>query len=250
MHFKDHFSKQASKYYLYRPHYPPELFEYLASLVKRHETAWDCATGNGQAAYGLAPYFQHVVATDASEKQLAHAIPHEKITYGVAPAEKTDIESGTVDLVTVAQAMHWLDFEKFYAEVKRVLQPDGCLAVWMYNFLRVEAKIDEIINQFYSEIVGPFWPPERKLIETNYQSIPFPFEAISFPQFEMQATWTLDHLLGYLKSWSAVQRYRDQKGIDPVDLIRNDLAKAWGEHDPARKIIWPLFVRVGCVSHS
>lgn len=250
MRFKDYFSKQASDYHHYRPHYPPELFEYLASLVSRHDTAWDCATGNGQAAHGLAPYFQHVIATDASEKQLAHAIPHEKITYRIAPAEKTNILSESVDLVTVAQAMHWLDFEKFYAEVRRVLRPGGVIAIWMYNLLRVSADIDAIVNQFYTDIVGAFWPPERKLVKENYKTIPFPFDEIPAPKFEMHTLRTLDHLLGYFNTWSAVQRYIAKHSADPVDKIQEEMLKAWGEREVARKITWPLFVQVGRVSHS
>ncbi|MFQ5631766.1 MAG: class I SAM-dependent methyltransferase, partial [bacterium] len=146
INFKDHFSKQASEYHLYRPHYPPGLFKYLFTLTTRHEIAWDCATGNGQAALGIAPYFRQVIATDASKKQITQAMPHQKVTYQIAPAERTDIASATVELVTVAQALHWFDFEEFYAEVRRVLRPEGVLAIWHYNRAAISPEIDAIVR--------------------------------------------------------------------------------------------------------
>ena len=176
MNFKDYFSNQASEYTRYRPHYPEALFEYLATLTIDHQLAWDCATGSGQAALGLADYFDEIVATDASTKQIANAIEHEKITYIVAPAEKTEIVSGSVDLIVVAQALHWFDLDKFYAEVRRVSKSAGVLAVWSYSLLRVTPAIDRLIDKFYTGVVGPFWPTERKFVDDKYQSIIFPFQ--------------------------------------------------------------------------
>jgi SAM-dependent methyltransferase len=245
MTFKDHFSTQATVYAKYRPHYPAALFEYLASLVLEHELAWDCATGNGQAALGLTPYFERIIATDASVNQIANAIRHEKITYAVAPAERAEIASHSVDLIVVAQALHWFDFEKFYVEVRRVLKPEGILAASCYNFLRINPEIDFIHHRYYRDIVGLYWPPERKWVEDNYQSIPFPFDEIETPVFYMEAFWDLLDLLGYLGTWSATQRFIEAKGIDPFKLIRADLENAWGDPEMKRRIQWPLAVRVG-----
>jgi SAM-dependent methyltransferase len=245
MTFKDHFSTLATNYAKYRPHYPAALFEYLASLVSEHKLAWDCATGNGQAALGLAPYFEHVIATDASARQIANAIRHEKITYSAAPAERSEIASHSIDLIMVAQALHWLDFDKFYAEVRRVLKPHGILAVSCYNLLQINPEIDRIHHRYYYDIVGPYWPPERKWIEDDFQSIPFPFEEITMPSFSMEALWDLDDLQGYLGTWSATQRFMEAKGLNPLEQIRADLEKAWGEPAMKRRVEWPLVVRAG-----
>jgi ubiquinone/menaquinone biosynthesis C-methylase UbiE len=245
MNFKDHFSTQATDYAKYRPHYPAALFEYLASLVPEHQLAWDCATGNGQAALGLVPYFERIIATDASAKQIANAIRHEKITYAVAPAEKMEIASQSVDLIIVAQALHWFDFDRFYAEVQRVLKPNSILAASCYNMLQVSPEIDRIHNKYYFDIVGLFWPPERKFIEDNYRSIPFPFEEIKTPPFCMETMWDLEDLLGYFGTWSATQRFIEAKGFNPLGLIQADLENAWGSPMVKQRVQWPLAVRVG-----
>src|SRR5881396_1266583 len=206
MTFKDHFSKQAADYANFRPRYPRELFEYLGSVAPSRALAWDCATGNGQAAVELATVFDHVIASDASKKQISNAQPHERVEYRVAPAENSSIKSGTVDLIMVAQALHWFDLDPFYAEAGRVLKPDGVLAASAYNLLQIEPAIDEIVNRYYHEVVGPFWPPERKLVE-QFADLPFPFHEIDSPKFEMAAHWNLHHLLGYLRTWSSTQRF-------------------------------------------
>ena len=199
MTFKDHFSKQAADYAKFRPRYPRELFEYLGSVAPSRALAWDCATGNGQAAVELAKVFDRVIATDASEKQIANAGLHERVEYRMASAEESGLESGTIDLIMVAQALHWFDLGSFYAEVRRVLKNNGVFAASAYNLLHVEPAIDEVVNRYYYEVVGPFWPPERKLVE-QFADLPFPFHKVDAPKFEMTAQWDLDHLLGYLQT--------------------------------------------------
>lgn len=245
--FKDHFSGHADRYGTFRPTYPAALFKYLASLPSQHDLAWDCATGNGQAAVGLAPYFRSVLATDASQKQLDVAVPHEGVCYRTAPAENSAIPSGTVDLVTVAQALHWFDLPAFYNEVRRVCGPGGIFAAWCYQLHTITPEIDAIIYRFYAEIVGAYWPPERRIVEQGYQSLPFPFEIITAPAFTMSAHWDLNHLLGYLDTWSSTQRFRAERLEDPVEQIRPDLCAAWGDREEIRLVTWPLHVRVGRV---
>jgi len=243
--FKDHFSDQAEEYRTFRPSYPESLFKYLASIAPARDLAWDCATGTGQAALGLAGYFDNVIATDASEKQIANAVPHRKIDYRVAPAERTHIAEGSVDLITVAQALHWFELNAFFTESRRVLKENGIIAVWSYNLLKISTGIDAVIERFYHDVVGKCWPPERRLVEGGYKNIPFPFREIRSPRFNMIGDWPLDHLVGYLGTWSAVQKYKDANGDDPIKLIVDELKDAWGEPENKQKILWPLALRVG-----
>ncbi len=245
MTFKDHFSTQAADYAKYRPHYPAALFAYLASIAPARKIAWDCGTGSGQAALGLAPHFELVIATDPSEKQIRNATPHEKIKYVVAPAEQTDIAPQSVDLITVAQALHWFDHEKFYTEVRHVAQPRGIIAVSMYNLLYSDPEITAIVNEFYFDIVGSYWPPERKHIESEYRTIPFPFAEIKPPSFNLETQWNLGELLGYLNTWSATQRFISQNGFNPLEKITDRLAGLWGDPESRKRIEWPLHLRVG-----
>ena len=242
--FKDHFSKQAAGYAKFRPRYPQKLFDYLGRIAPSRQLAWDCGTGNGQAAVGLASVFDHVIATDASEKQIANARSRKLVDYRVAPAENSGIESETLDLIMVAQALHWFDLSRFYAEARRVLKPDGILAASAYNLLRVEPVIDEVVNRYYYEVVGPFWPAERKLVE-QFADLPFPFREIGPPKFEMTAQWNLDHLLGYLQTWSSTQRFIAAKGTDPLEQIIDELRTAWGDSQQTRNVTWPLVLRIG-----
>jgi SAM-dependent methyltransferase len=244
MSFKDHFSAQAADYAKFRPRYPREFFDYLVSIAPSRQLAWDCGTGNGQAAVVLASVFDRVIATDASERQITNAEPHERVEYRVAPAEDSGIESETLDLIVVAQALHWFDLDRFYAEAQRVLKVNGALAASAYNLLHIEPAIDEVVNRYYYEVVGPFWPPERKLIE-QFADLPFPFHEIDPPKFEMTAHWNLDHLLGYLRTWSSTQRFIAAKGTDPLDEITDDLRRAWRKPQQTRSVSWPLVVRIG-----
>lgn len=242
--FKDHFSAHAEDYAKFRPHYPERLFQHLASIAPEKGLAWDCGTGNGQAAVELAKLFSRVIATDASEKQLANAEVHPQIEYRIAPAESSGIDSNTIDLVTVAQALHWFDLNRFYREVRRVLKPHGVLAVWTYTFLHINPAIDAVIDHYYSNVVGPFWPPERASVE-NFGKVPFPFPEIETPKFEMAVEWDLAQLLGYLRTWSATQRFIAANKRDPLEIIFHDLHSEWGEAEQLRHVVWPLILRLG-----
>jgi SAM-dependent methyltransferase len=244
--FSDHFAPVAASYADFRPTYPAALFAWLATLVPRHELAWDCAAGSGQASLDLATHFALVVATDASQAQLDAAPPHPRIEYRVAPAEASGLPDAAVDLVTVAQALHWFDLAGFYAEVRRVLQPGGVLAVWTYGVLTVEgAAVDALVQHFYHDTVGPYWPAERRHVETGYRSLPFPFREIAAPPFAMAARWTLPQLLGYFRSWSATGRFIAATGQDPVAALAERLAPLWGDPQQPRTVTWPLSLRVG-----
>ena len=192
--------------------------------------------------------FDRVIATDASEKQIANAQSHEIVEYRVAPAENSGIGSKTIDLIMIAQALHWFDLDRFYAEARRVLKPHGVLAASAYNLLHIEPAIDEVVNRYYYEVVGPFWPPERKLVE-QFADLPFPFHKVDAPTFEMTAQWNLDHLLGYLQTWSSTQRFIAVKGSDPLEQIIDELRSAWGDSYQTRKVVWPLTLRI-CVNRS
>ena len=242
--FKDHFSKQAAGYAEFRPRYPQKIFDYLASNAPSRQLAWDCGTGNGQAAVGLASVCDRVIATDASEKQIANAQSHKTVEYRVARAENSGIGSATIDLIMVAQALHWFDLDRFYPEARRVLKNDGILAASAYNLLHIDDAIDEVVNRYYYEVVGPFWPPERELVE-QFANLSFPFHERAAPKFEITADWNLDHLLGYLRTWSSTQRFIVAKGSDPVDQIIGDLRSTWGNPGQIRKVTWPLILRIG-----
>ena len=247
MSFEDLFSKQAEEYAQYRPRYPDALFEYLASVAPGHSLAWDCATGNGQAALSLAPYFERVVGTDASENQIANAEPHAKITYRVARAEQTDFEDHSVDLITVAQAIHWFDLDAFYAEAKRVLAPGGVLAVWTYYESEIEPAIDRVVSKYQSEVVGPYWSPRIGLPANHYRTLPFPFEELDAPTFVSETEWDLNDLVGFFQSWSATQTFIEQRGYHPIKEIEEELVTAWGSPEQKRRVRWTLPMRVGRV---
>jgi SAM-dependent methyltransferase len=245
--FKDHFSALASQYAAFRPTYPTALFEYLASLCAGRRQAWDCACGTGQATVGLASCFESVIGTDASPEQLAAATPHPGVTYRVATAEHSGLEPQSVDIVTVAQALHWFDVAAFYREVDRVLRAGGVLAVWSYGVLQVEgAEVDAHIRSFYQDTVGPYWPPERRHVDEGYQRLPFPYPLLTSPgSFNLEVRWSLPRLMGYVRSWSATGRYVERHGVDPVVALEGSLAAVW--EDPARErlVRWPLLLRAG-----
>lgn len=243
--FKDNFSKQSNAYQKYRPSYPKELFEYLSNISKTHNLAWDCGTGNGQSAVGLAHYFENVYATDPSERQISNALSHPKITYRVEKAETCSLENKSADLITVAQALHWFDFEKFYAEVKRVLKPNGIIAVWTYSLPKISFEIDEIVLHFQDNILGGFWQKENQFVSEEYRTIPFPFKEIETPSFKFQKKITFEDLKGLLVSWSATQRYKDQNGTDPVLEIENNLLNLWRKSHETKLATWNIFLKVG-----
>src|SRR6516165_677345 len=213
-------------------------------MARSRPSSWYCGTADGQAAVGLASVCDQVIATDASEKQIANAQSHEIVEYRVAHAENSGIGSKAIDLIMVAQALHWFDRDRFYGEARRVLKPDGVLAASAYNLLHIQKAIDEVVNRYYNEVVGPFWPPERRLVE-QFADLPFPIQEIDAPKFEMTADWNLDHLLGYLGTWSSTQRFIAAKGSDPLEQIADDLRNVWDDPKQLRSVTWPLAVRVG-----
>jgi SAM-dependent methyltransferase len=245
--FKDHFSAQAGQYTRFRPRYPHQLLEFLAESVPVRHRAWDCGTGNGQAALALAEFFDQVVATDPSPQQIAHASPHPKVTYLVSTAEQCPLPTATVDLVGVAQALHWFDLERFYAEVRRVARAGGTLAVWSYGLATITTEVDDVVAYLYEDVLGHYWPPERKVVEKGYATIPFPFVELAVPGLTMTAHWDLRDFVGYLGTWSSTQRFIARHGRDPVDELLPKLKEAWGGDNKVREIHWPLNVRAGRV---
>ncbi len=243
--FKDYFSDRAAEYAQFRPRYPAALFRALAELAPGRRLAWDCGTGNGQAAVGLAAHFDRVVATDASAQQLAYAEPHPRVTYEPSLETRSGLGTATVDLVTAAQALHWFDVEAFFAEVRRVLRPGGVVAVWCYDLARIDAEIDALIDRLAHETVGPHWAPERRHVRAGYSDLPFPFEERPFPQCTMERELTLDQLAGYLDTWSAVRRYREAVGSDPLPALIAAIAPLWGDPNAPRTLVWPVKGRVG-----
>ena len=244
--FEDHFSKQSQTYAQYRPQYPDEIYAYLASLAPAHSLAWDCGTGNGQAAVGLAKYFDNVHATDASAEQISHAYPHTKVAYHVEPAEHVSLRELFRGSGHGRGGHYWFNFDEFYREVKRVLKPDGILAAWTYNSVEVSPEVDTLVQEeYYSNVLNGFWPERIRYLEEGYKTIPFPFDEIIPPAFAMQADWTLDQFAGFLNSWSATQRYREQNGHHPLEIIWKELSTAWGNENDQRSIRWPLHFRIG-----
>ena len=245
MSFKDHFSAQAAIYAQARPTYPAAWFAALAQLTPGHDLAWDAGAGNGQASTGLAAHYAQVIATEPSAAQLAEAVAHPKVSYHQSAETAPMIAAGSVDLVTVAQAVHWFDRPKFYAEVKRVLRPGGVVALWAYELGIISPEIDAAVLRFYRGAINAYWPPERSHIETGYREFEFPFAEMALPKAAMQLDWTLANLATYLRSWSAVVRFTKDKGFDPVVALEQELAPLWGAG--ARRVTWPLVGRIGRV---
>ena len=241
---KDYFSGHSKVYAAFRPTYPDALYQFIFTHLRDRSTAWDCATGNGQVAYYLSHHFKKVYATDISQQQLDNAQPANNITYAVSAAESTSFPDQQFDLITAGQALHWFDRGKFYREVKRVGKPGSLLAVWGYVLLCIEPTIDDIILEFYSDIVGPYWDEARKLVEQKYQTVEFPFTEIPAPEFSINVTWSLDHLIGYLKSWSATQKFIREKGNDPIPTVIEKIRKHW-DNAEVKSVSFPIFLRLG-----
>jgi SAM-dependent methyltransferase len=245
--FKDHFSGHAATYRDARPHYPDELYAWLAAQCAERALAWDAGCGNGQASVALAAHFDAVYATDPSSAQIDNAIAHPSVRYRVEPGERCGLPDRAADLVTIAQALHWLDVDRFDAELRRVLKPGGVVAEWCYGLMRNAPAFDAVVAELYEPVLGAYWPPERRHIEAGYATLPFPFATIATPAFAMRHDWTLDEVLGYLESWSALQRHRQATGTDALAEFRPRLAAAWGAPGQRRTVVWPLTVRAGRV---
>lgn len=245
--FKDHFSGHAADYRSFRPVYPPELFAFLASAAPGRTLAWDCGTGNGQAAVGLAAHFDRVFATDASAEQVRQAETHPKVEYAVAPAERCPLPDHAADLVTVTQALHWFDFDRFYAEVRRVVRPGGVLAATCYDSPGAGPDVQPVMDR-WNHLVGPYWPPEREWVDAGYRTIPFPFTDLPAPRFELTMPATLPVFLGYLGTWSATKQFIKAHGFDPVERLAPEVAAVWGDSDTMRTVRWEFSLRVGRVN--
>ena len=243
--FKDHFSAHAAAYARARPTYPDALFGWLAAQCDRHDLAWDAGCGNGQASVALAKYFARVHASDPSATQIASAPADPRVAWRVEPAEQCSLADASADLVTVAQAYHWFDHERFAAEATRVLRPGGVVAVWSYGVSSVTPAVDAAVAVLYEDVLGPYWPPERTHVETGYRDLPFPFEPLRPPAFEMSCDWPLEAYLAYLASWSASQRHLAATGVDAVAAAAPGIAAAWGEPAARRTVRWPLSLRAG-----
>jgi SAM-dependent methyltransferase len=246
--FKDHFSGHAGDYAARRPTYPPALAERLADLAPSRRVALDCACGNGQLALLLADRFERVVASDASAEQIRNARPHPGIDYRVAPAERSGLADASVDLVTVAQAAHWLDLDAFYAEVRRIARPGAIIALITYAPPAIEGPAGARLRRFYDETLEPFGPLERRLVADRYRTLPFPFDAIDLPDFEIEAEWGLADLIGYVETWSVARLIERAGRRDLLDSVFRDLEAGWGDPTAKRRAVWPLTVRAGRVS--
>ncbi|PVY39979.1 ubiquinone/menaquinone biosynthesis C-methylase UbiE [Pontibacter virosus] len=245
---KDNFSGHAADYARYRPTYPQELIAHLAGIAPAQQLACDCATGNGQVAGMLAAHFNQVVATDISENQLKNAMQLPNITYKVEQAEQSSLSDRSVDLIVVAQAVHWFDFDRFYKEVERVLKPDGVIAVIGYGLLKTSLSLDKVIEHFYSKVLDGYWDPERRYLDEGYRTIPFPFEELELPKFSSSYAWTPDDLIGYLNTWSAVKHYEKQQGHNPVQLVEKQIREAF--EGQTTTVTFDILTRVGKVHHS
>jgi len=246
--FPDHFSSVAAGYAAYRPQYPAALFDWLASVCPRHDVAWDCACGSGQASKPLTSHFALVVGTDASPTQVAKAGAHEKSRFVVADSKQAPLADGTVDLVTVAQALHWFAGEAFYAEVRRVVRSGGIFAAWTYGMPSIEVEdVERLVHDFISGPLGPFWPPEVEMVLDNYTSIDLPFEELEAPTFELDLEWSFERFLGFVRTWSAVGRYLEEHGEDPVPCFAVELSALWGGEEALLPVSYRLGLRVGRV---
>jgi ubiquinone/menaquinone biosynthesis C-methylase UbiE len=241
---KDYFSDNATGYSQFRPSYPDEMIQRIISLLKDNTTALDVATGNGQVAVKLADYFQTVYATDISENQLRLAPKIANVNYIKMPAERTDFKDKKFDLITVAQAIHWFDFDVFYKEISRILKPEGIFAVLGYGFFSTNDESDKILWHLYEDIVGPYWYPERNYLTESYQTIPFPLQELVNEKYSMPYTWTFDQLIGYLETWSATANYKKANNNEnPIAIVYDELKTSWEKGD--KQVTFPMFLRIG-----
>lgn len=246
---KDNFSAQSSLYATFRPTYPRELYDFLLLLTNTKQMAWDCGSGNGQVARELSKYFDKVFATDISEQQLKQAYKSDNIFYSLSPAEKTSFASDSFDLITVAQAIHWFNFDAFYGEVKRTIKPGGILAVIGYGLFTMNEATDKVVNYFYEHIINDYWDAERKYIDEHYTTIPFPFQEIKSPEVFIQFEWTLEQLTGYLNTWSAVQHYIKAHNTNPVDIIYPELQKLFAVNKKQQGY-FPVLLRTAVIEKT
>jgi SAM-dependent methyltransferase len=243
----DHFSSVSTAYATFRPGYPSALFAYVSSIAQNHRRAWDCGAGSGQATGDLAEYFGEVIATDVSAKQIASAQPHTRVRWIVCPAESTPIASESIDLIAVAQALHWFDHARFNAEVRRVAAPGAAIAAWTYGSPHMAGPVGQALDRLMFDTLGRYWPPERNHVIAEYRTIPFPFPRIAAPSLSLEESWTLERIAGYARSWSATVQYRATHDDDPVETFEREARETWADGEP-RAIVWPLTILAGRVA--
>ncbi len=239
------FNDKSDLYARARPQYPAELFSFIRTLVPHAHTVWDCATGNGQAAIGLSKVFEHVYATDISDEQIANHLHAKNITFSVSPAERTNFSDNMFDLVSVAQALHWFDFDKFWPEVRRVLKPNGAFITYGYSWFSVTPEIDALVENKVMSVVEPYWAPNNKLIIEGYKDVTFPFEKLGVPNFNIKVEWNFDQLMNFLHTWSATRRCMDAQGTDFFETARGLLKQAWGDPEDVKTATSPLIIIAG-----
>jgi SAM-dependent methyltransferase len=238
------YSSYAMQYAQSRPGYPEKLFVYLASLVEQHELAWDCATGNGQAALSLTKFFKKIIATDISSDQINHAIKHQQIEYKVCSAEQSGLDNNSIDLVTIASAIHWFNLDRYYNEVQRIIKSGGILAAWTYHVGYVEPPFDKLFLHFYTDILSPYFGARAKLVDEKYSKINLPGKHIDVTDFYVSANWKLFNMLNFINSWSGTQQYIKENEKNPVDLISKELEQIWGDPEKIHTIRWRLFIKI------
>lgn len=247
---EDRFSKQADSYVNFRPEYPPELFDFILSKVPSKDVCWDCATGNGQAAKFVSSYFKKVIASDLSAAQISLAQKNfPNIEFRVERAEESQFAAQSLDLITVAQALHWFNFEVFYPRAKSFLKPNGVFAAWSYDFFKISPKIDAILDPYGRDYLMPYWSERNKFIFDGYKNIPFPFKKMDTPELNMEVQWSFEQVKGYLDSWSATQKFKDENHTDPFDSIQESLKKIWNEGPAVKTIQWHIHCLVG-INHE
>jgi SAM-dependent methyltransferase len=238
------FSARAEAYKNFRPQYPERLFDFIAEEASARRLAWDCGCGNGQSTLPLGDRFERVIATDISIAQLKQSWRHPHTTYLATAAEAAAIAPQRADAIVVTQAVHWFTFDRFYTEVRRIARPGGLLVLVGYGLLSVDPAVDSILKRFYFDVVGAFWPPERRLLDQEYKTIPFPFPEIAAPIFEIRLDWQFAEMMGYLSTWTAVENYRRHNGKDPLPALSAELEPHWKN---AQTVRWPLYIRAGRV---
>jgi ubiquinone/menaquinone biosynthesis C-methylase UbiE len=244
---KDLFSRQSDLYARYRPTYPKELYNHILSFVTEKNIAWDCATGNGQAAVALAGQFKKVIATDISPAQIDKAARKANIDYLVCPAESTPFADNTFDLVTVAQAYHWIKWNEFKKEVTRVSKPNAVVAIWTYySHTTGDHEIDKAVREFYENITKPYWDYERRYVEELYETVDFDYERLPPKNFESVLFWKRQDLIGYISTWSAIQKYMKVNGRSPVPGIEQIIDRLWPEHE-VKKVVFPIYLKLGAI---
>jgi SAM-dependent methyltransferase len=242
--FKDHFSGHAAQYSAFRPRWPTPMFAWLAEQSAVHDLAWDCATGSGQAAIALKPFFRQVIATDASREQILQAVPLRGVDYRVEPAEKSSLAQSSVDLLIAAQAFHWFDRDAFLEEAGRVIKPGGLLAVASYQLARVNTGVDKVLRYLWGDLLGRWWPAERVLVDQGLDGLDLPYARVESPHFEIVQRWRLIDLIHYLATWSSWRRYTENTGQDPLEIISADLENAWGDAQQPADVVWPVSLKV------